>query len=204
MWQEGKIKEISDICSVITEFFLYLLWPVIFTIILASKHLIIFLFSANFTEASTALIILFIGNIFFSLASFYMGTLNAGHNAKSVAISIILGNTINIILNIALVPIFGITGAATATALSYFSILVFLAFKMHKSFDGFFINMGNYKKFLLSTLVGIICVIIAVPFRNCHFEVAVFTLIISNLLYFIITYAKLIKHVKFFVSLIKT
>ncbi len=190
MWQKGKLKEISDICAVVTEFFLYLLWPIIFTIILASKYLIIFLFSAKFSEASNALIILFIGNIFFSLGSFYMGTLNAGYNAKSVAISIISGNIINIILNIVLVPMFGITGAASATALSYLSILIFLAFKMRASL-GSFLGLGSNKKLLSIALIGIIGVIIAVSFRNYSFKAVACTVIALNMLYFTLTYTKL-------------
>lgn len=190
MWQKGKTKEIADICAIITEFFLYLLWPIIFTIILLSKHLIILLFSAKFAEASNALIILFIGNIFFSLASFYMGTLNAGSDAKSVAVSIILGNIINIILNIVLVPAFGITGAASATALSYLSILVFLAFKMHKSLGDKFKKTGSNKKLLLSAF-GIAGVTIAVLFHNCGIQAIIGTVVALNLLYFTVTYIKL-------------
>lgn len=203
MWQKKNIKEISDICGLITGLYIYLLWPIVFTIILISKYLIIFLFSTKFIEASNALTILFIGSIFFSLASFYMGTLNAGSNAKGVAISIISGNILNIVLNLALVPVFGIIGAATATALSYFSILVFLTFKMRASLRSF--KLRENRKFLLyAALIGIIGVIIALLFRNYSVNVIVGTVIALNLLYFAATYTKLKEYFSIFTGLIKT
>jgi len=189
MWQKGEIRKIADICTIITEFFFYLLWPIIFTIILLSKHLIVFLFSSKFTDASTALIILFIGNIFFSLASFYMGTLNAGTNAKNVTYSIITGNIVNIILNITLIPVFGITGAATATTLSYFSILIFLFFKMQSTLK-YQLKFFNKKTILIIT-IGLSGIILALLFSNHTLKIMLGIAFFLNIIYFIITYKKL-------------
>ncbi|MCP4179766.1 MAG: oligosaccharide flippase family protein [bacterium] len=122
MWMEDREIEISNICKTVSEITIYIFWPIAFSIILLAKYIIIFLFAPKFIAAAPALIILFVGNIFFSLASFYMGTLNAGKYAKSVALTIIVSALVNIVLNYFLIPYLGITGAAIATAISYLFI----------------------------------------------------------------------------------
>jgi len=203
MWSDSKEQEIAVICKFMTEVTAYLFWPVAFTIILLAKLLIIVLFSSQFTAAATALMILFTGNILFSLSNFYMGTLNAGKYAKLVAISIIIAALVNILLNYLLIPYFSLTGAATATATSYLFITIYLYILLKKKIKGFSVNKNKIIKF---SILGSICVLIAFSFNfKLHFDLYYILglVVIINLIYFSVTFKTIFSYYNIAMSLLK-
>jgi len=203
MWTERKEQDIAAICGFISEITIYLLWPIAFSIILLAKYLIILLFSAKFTDAAPALMILFTGNILFSLANFYMGTLNAGKFAKLVAISIAIAAVVNIFLNYILIPYLSITGAAIATASSYLFITVFLFIILKKNLKAFSIDKIKILKF---SFPGTICVLITLFFDFAwHFNLLYILgyFILINLIYFSITFKTVFGYYKTARSILK-
>lgn len=188
MWHRNNTHEISRICKLVTEILLYILWPVSFTIILTSKYIIIILFSEKFVAASAPLIILFIGNIFFTIASFYMATLNSGTYAAKVAYSIIVCTGLNILLNFILVPFFGMVGAASATALSYIAISFILYHSLRKSLESFkFVISEN----LYIIIVGTLGIMTSLFFKDCNIFYTIILTLLLNALFVIITMRKL-------------
>jgi O-antigen/teichoic acid export membrane protein len=75
-------------------------------------------FGEDFRGGATALRILAVGWMIGSLFSLAGPLLNMTGFERSATIIMALGAALNIVLNIALVPIFGINGAASATAMS--------------------------------------------------------------------------------------
>ena len=203
MWVEDKRIDIAAICGFITEITAYLFWPVAFTIVLLAKYLIILLFSSKFTAAAPALMILFTGNILFSLSNFYMGTLNAGKYAKLVAISIVMAAVVNIFLNYILIPYLSITGAAIATAISYLFITFYLFFILKNHLKEFVLNKQKLFKF---SILGIICVLFTIIFyfaSNFNLFYNLGFLITINLIYFTITYKTIINYYKIAMNILK-
>lgn len=89
------------------------------TLILSSKIMAGFLYSADFFAAWRFVPILVIANVFNVLASF-MGTIyTASKRTKMLSISTMIGAVTNILMNFMLIPSMGAMGAAIATAISY-------------------------------------------------------------------------------------
>ena len=203
MWAERKEQDIATICGFVSEITLYILWPVAFSIILLAKYFIILLFSSKFTEATPTLMILFIGNILFSLSNFYMGTLNAGKYAKLVAISIVMAAVVNIFLNYILIPYLSITGAAIATASSYLFITVFLFIILKKNLKVFSLDKIKILKF---SVPGVICILITLLFDfEWHYDLLYIIgfFILMNLIYFGVTFKTVFGYYKTGRSILK-
>ena len=203
MWAEGKDSEIAAVCGLITEITVYLFWPIAFSIVLLAKYLIILLFSSKFTAAAPALMILFIGCILFSLANFYMGTLNAGKHAKLVARTIAIAAVVNILLNYFLIPYFGITGAAAATTTSYLFITVYLYIILKRNLKEFTVCKN---KILKISTTGAICVLITLIFNlEWHFNLfyILAATIVINLIYLGITFGTILNYYRTALNLFK-
>ncbi len=204
MWQRKEVDQIGNACSIITEITIYGFWPILFSIIPASGYLITLLFPAKYIAASHALVFLFLGNIFFSLANFYMGTLNAGKYAKLVALTIIIASAGNLILNYLLIPYFSINGAAIATATSYILISVCLYFVLYNKLTTFKIN---FKSLLFPSIIGTICLIltfISTDIWNMSLLHAISFVILTNCVYFICSYKKIKYYYSLIMALIKS
>ena len=186
LWINKETQVIADICKLITEAALYLLWPIIIIMILISSLLITVLFSAKFIAASNALVLLFVGVFFFCVASFYMGTLNSGGKAKKVAIIIIFAVIINLLLNFILVPLFSINGAASATALSYIFIL-FCFYRELANLLGKGVSLLNFKRTSLNGVLGILGIIISIFIVNKTIWDRMLFIIFFLIIYFILT-----------------
>lgn len=180
MWHKNKTKEISDICKSLTDITMYLLWPTAISIVFLSKYLILLLFSEKFILAGNALIILFIGAVFYSLGSFYIGVLNSGGKAKSVSLTIAIAAVMNIILNLCLVPHWGISGAATATAISYFLIAGYLIISIKTKLN---VYVVSFKQLAYCAVVGGLCVSASITLCGKDIKTAIVALIVINAIY---------------------
>lgn len=83
---------------------------------------IVMTFSKSYFSAWTCSSILLISGVFNGLSSFVGSIFSAAKNSRLIAISTVVAAVINTVLNIILIPRFGIQGAAIATALSFFSM----------------------------------------------------------------------------------
>jgi O-antigen/teichoic acid export membrane protein len=84
-----------------------------------SKYLLLTIFGEKFLGALPALYICAWSTIGASLNSFAQQIFVIENSTKNISISAFLGMITNITLNLILIPIYGISGAATATLISY-------------------------------------------------------------------------------------
>ncbi len=119
LWSKKDYKEIKRITLHIIYFCLLMLPIVLLAGIFWGKEIITIMFAEKFTAGATALTWLWGGTIFFAIGSVCTRTLNAGHKQRSVAIVVIVCVVANFTLNVLLIPQYGYTGAAAATAISY-------------------------------------------------------------------------------------
>lgn len=91
-------------------------------IIVVDKILAKFLYAEDFYVAWKYVPWLTIAIIFGALSGYVGGFFSAVKNSKVFAQSTIMGAVVNIILNFALTPFWGILGASVATAISYFLV----------------------------------------------------------------------------------
>lgn len=124
----AKIVSNEQYSSRLQKIFTFLVWVSIFiafSVTLLGNWLIIFLYGVEYQEASQALMIHTWGGVFVALgvasASWYV-TENLQRYAFYRTAS---GAVLNILLNLVLIPKYGISGAATATVIAQFMAALF-------------------------------------------------------------------------------
>lgn len=124
-----------------------------------TESIITIFFGAEFIAASRSLIILIIGVSIFGIFMSIRSTL-AGAGRPDLAIKAnSVGAVLNIILNISLIPILGIAGAAISTTISLICVAIISIFFIHKTM---FIKIGIrwYVKLMFIIFILIILFII--------------------------------------------
>lgn len=115
-----KIGEIKNIYSTITKWIFIITAPLLTYIIFYSKDILYLIFGNQFISGSLALSILCVGIAMNGLTGLSGETLVSIRKTKLNLYSEIIGAVSNIVLNIILIPIFGILGAAIGTSISIF------------------------------------------------------------------------------------
>ncbi|MFP4544758.1 MAG: flippase [Candidatus Kapaibacterium sp.] len=120
------------------------------TIFVFAEFIIVFVFSDTYIEAVPVLRLLMISSFFAYISSSYNPALIAWKKEKKAMYAIIAGGITSIISNYLLIPEFGPTGAAYASILSEFTIVIILLF---------YFKRETGKLFLTKTLRALVYVI---------------------------------------------
>ncbi len=132
MWSRGHARELRTQCRWMSLALLGLLPILLLAGLFCGKFVIRLLFSEEFVQASGAVTILWLGMVFYTIAQLHFNALNAGGRTKSVALLTACGALLNIALNVCLIPLWGIEGAASATGLTYAFIATASAWNLRK------------------------------------------------------------------------
>ena len=118
-WEaQGQVKEIENSLARACTYSLLLAIPACTGGWILGKSLLYYLYGASFVEGTSALFFLFlvqIVNVFMYLGTMSLAALNRPKDAFWITI---ISAIANILLDIVLIPIFGITGAAVATLIA--------------------------------------------------------------------------------------
>ncbi len=156
-WQISAIKEYEKKGK--EEFFSIIYGIYNLTMVLGTAILIIFtkilagfLYGSEFFEAWKYVPALLVSVIFGALSGFIGTIFSATKDSRAYAQTTVIGAISNIILNIILIPILGVMGAAISTAISYLIVWIVRIIKSRK-----YMNLNiNYKCDILSYLILII------------------------------------------------
>jgi O-antigen/teichoic acid export membrane protein len=96
--------------------------------IATAQELVVVLASKKFQEARTLLPYLVVGLVLWAMNTFFRPGLLIHKRAQTIAKTTFLASLINIILNLLLLPKFGLKGAAVASVLSFVAMVGFTAF----------------------------------------------------------------------------
>ncbi|NKE36548.1 oligosaccharide flippase family protein [Natronococcus sp. JC468] len=137
-WSNGQIGKVNNISSRITRYTILLVSLLSIGIAILSKSFIPLYFGEEFSDAVLPLLILIPGAFFFSILRPMLSIGQASGNLRPLVISTTIAALLNIVLNLLLIPKYGMYGAATATSLSYGSMFVFHIWAVYKiGFDPF-------------------------------------------------------------------
>lgn len=133
------------------------------------------LFSKEFFEAWKCSSILLISAVLSGMGGFVGSVFAAVKDSKSYATSTIYGAIVNVVLNIVLIPQMGITGAATATAVSFAVVLAMRLYIAKKYI--------NWKVSLIKDFIGYVLLALQVIFEHMKghmylLQVVVFVILI--------------------------
>lgn len=124
LWAKKDKKRLTQGIKLLYKYSFVITMPAFLTILVFSSLTIKLLFGAKYIAGSFALQILLIGILFLLISTINNTILAAIGKPGAVTKSFLIIAGINIVLNLLLIPLFGIEGAAAATLISYLLLLV--------------------------------------------------------------------------------
>ncbi|MBN2331278.1 MAG: flippase [Candidatus Aenigmarchaeota archaeon] len=128
-----KEDDLAGVYRTVSKWLLYLNAPLLFAFIFFPRQIITLIFGPMYAEGYSAMLFLTIGFFIsgFSILSFNL--LNMYKKTKYILYVTIVNTLVNVVLNLALIPVFGIDGAAFASMTMYavsFCLYQALIFRM--------------------------------------------------------------------------
>lgn len=124
LWTKKDSRRMTEALRLIQKYSFVIILPAALVAISSSKLLIETFFGAEYVSGTLSLQILIIGMLFYVVAGINNHIISAIGQPKTVAKIIILAMIFNFILNIIIIPIWGIEGAALTTTFSYLMVLI--------------------------------------------------------------------------------
>jgi O-antigen/teichoic acid export membrane protein len=132
MWVAGKEKDLEGIITTIAKYVSLAMILFGFGLLVLADPFVKLYYGPEFGDAVLPLQILILGSLGFGLARIINPIIEGtGHIKEGIRISAGIV-ALNIILNIILIPIYGIMGAAIATSISYFAKLIQYTYLLRK------------------------------------------------------------------------
>jgi O-antigen/teichoic acid export membrane protein len=132
MWVAGKEKDLEGIITTIAKYVSLAMILFGFGLLVLADPFVKLYYGPEFGDAVLPLQILILGSLGFGLARIINPIIEGtGHIKEGIRISAGIV-ALNIILNIILIPIYGIMGAAIATSISYFAKLIQYVYLLRK------------------------------------------------------------------------
>ncbi|RLI00468.1 flippase, partial [Candidatus Bathyarchaeota archaeon] len=152
LYAQSKINEMKRVYQILTKWIFLLTLPVFSVMFLFPEATINFFFGAKYVPAALALRILALGFMFHTFLGLNGQSLLVIGESNFIMISNLVSAVFNVILNAFLIPIYGMEGAAMATATSYFVGNVLKSLKLYQK-TKIHPFSGNYMKPLIISFV---------------------------------------------------
>ncbi len=178
---EGKKELIQALTQQIVKWIYFLSVPIFIVLFLFSKQWLTLLFSSDFVSAEKSLQILVIGALCASITGLSTSLISIKGRTRLVLTDFLIFTTINLILDISLVPKIGMLGAAIATFVTQILFLI-TVIRQIKTIYGFN-PIKNYIQKLIAITAGLL--LIGGYFKQIS-DVNLWTAIIFSILLIII------------------
>ncbi len=130
LWYKNDVKKLAEGVRLLYKYLFMFTIPVVFPVIVFAHYFILLFFGASYLPGVLAFQILSAGMFLWTLASINNNILTAIGKPKEVMKIIFYAAVLNLGLNLIVIPIYGIEGAAVATTLSYVIGLILSTFKL--------------------------------------------------------------------------
>jgi O-antigen/teichoic acid export membrane protein len=148
-WNNGEFEEVNRYLEYSTKIFLALSIPASIGLYALATPLLKILTTSQFAVGGELTLLVALGTIFLGLYQINSYIILLVHQTRWIPLMTGLSSVTNIILNIILIPKTGITGAAIATLISYFTLAVIVIYWARKE-----VNYHIDLKFLLKVIVA--------------------------------------------------
>lgn len=157
LYTQGKISELKRVYQILTKWIFLLTLPIFAVMFLFPEATINFLFGAKYVSAASALQILALGFMFHTFLGLNGWSLIVIKESSFVMYSTLVSALVNVALNAVLIPLYGIEGAATATAVSYFVTNVLNSLRLYQRTEIHPFSWNYVKPLVISfVLLGVI------------------------------------------------
>jgi len=192
LYSKNLVREIGRTYQVLTKWIFSSTLPIFFILFLFPETVLNLLFGINYVSASIALRFLSLGFMFHAFLGLNGLTLMVMGKTRFLMCTSLIAAISNIALNITLIPLFSIEGAAIASLIAYFVANILNSTKLYQ-LSGIHPFTWNYLK-----PIGISIILLAlIYFLASHFEVKLWILLIF-LIIFLFSYLILILLTKSF------
>ncbi|ODV48852.1 O-antigen/teichoic acid export membrane protein [Methanohalophilus euhalobius] len=155
LYSKNQVKELGIINATLTKWGFMLTLPFFFIVFIFPDFVLNLLFGPQYTEASTTLQILSIGFISNSYFGFNYYTLLSTGKSNFLMKCSFISAILNIILNLILIPMLSMNGAAIASASSFILIEIYMTISLYK-----FLKIHPYSRnYLKITMISILLVL---------------------------------------------
>lgn len=135
LWARQDLEKLQKVLTRSTQAIILFSLPVALLFMIGGEWLLNLFFGPQFTNAATALAILSGGYLFTASMGSIGLLLNMTGHERFTAVGVGIAVIGNIILNIWLIPIYGIEGAATASLVSYVIANIFYGYAVYKKLN---------------------------------------------------------------------
>ncbi|HLD34197.1 MAG TPA: flippase [Candidatus Nanoarchaeia archaeon] len=129
LWAKNDKKRLADGMRLIYRFVFLLAIPVISALFIYARLFIEKFFGAEYVSGAPALQILLVGVLFYTVAVIHENLISGIGKPQIITKIIIAAAIVNFVLNMILIPVWGIYGAAIATTISYIMMFVYTTIK---------------------------------------------------------------------------
>ncbi len=157
LYAKNQIREVGRIYAVVTKWLMSISLPIFLVLFLFPSATLWLLYGSRYLPSAYALRILALGFFVHLLLGPNGMTLIATGNVRFLTIASFAAATVNFILNLVLIPSYGITGAAIASASTYVTVNTLISSKLYKNY-GIHPFTRNYIKPMLVSL-GVVALI---------------------------------------------
>ena len=200
LWTKGMKEKLAYNLAKSYKYTLLFTVPIILaTLIYANLFLDLF-FGEAFVEGTAAFRVLLVGVLFYTLAVINNSVLSGIGKPRLVMKILLSASLINLVLNMILIPLFGIMGAAFSTSISYIFVLSLNYGILKKT-----MNLDLKFKFLSNLIIGSLLFMLIMYLVKTLFVLSIWSKVILSFLlsasaylaYLIIVGAVSIKEIKF-------
>lgn len=165
LWGMGKDKEAEVMLSNFLIIYVVIAIPMVFGLISVRYEMIEVLASKKYVEAGGLITVLTLGIMIRGLEFPLAAGLYKVKRTDLIALVNIGGVIVNVVLNVILIPIFGLKGAAFATFGSYLAVL-FVTYKLSSKYEKITINLREVIKFTAISISISAVMFVALNFIN--------------------------------------
>ena len=154
-YDEGRIDEVKTYLSYSLKYFLMFSIPSVFGLSILAKPMLVTLTTAEFVSAGIFIVpLVALSMIFEGVRAIYGEVVMLLKRTKIFGIASVTAGLINLVLNILLIPYFGIVAAALTTLIAY-GILGFIMYRVSRKYMTFEIDLSFIVKSVLASGVMI-------------------------------------------------
>ncbi len=147
-YSSGKMKSIEELSKQVNKWVWVLNFPLFLVIFIFPETLLRILFGHPYVAVASALRILSVGAFLANSSIVSINLLSMLGKSKTLLVDILVVSIINLILNILLVPKYGLNGAAFSTSFSWFLITVILLVQIKR-----FMNIFPFRRKILRIIL---------------------------------------------------
>ncbi len=168
LWARNQVKKLQDLLHHVYHYLFLLVIPLIILFFIHASFVLSFLFGEMYIEGTDALRLILLGVFFFGLAHINISILIGVGNSKKSGIVMLYGAGINFLLNIILIPFWGMVGAGLATLISYLFCYVLSLVYVKKEINLHSLNLAWFKFAFTAILFTLVSVLfsLAIPWQG--------------------------------------